>query len=92
MFPLLILGTALVLGFGIYNHQDEIQELSGQVTQSINEALRSLSIFVLCPLLLWEITVFLGDFKEKFLSCPSVFYSTADVQDTTTQTDAYLDE
>ena len=92
MFLLLISGTAVLLGFGIYNYQDQIQELSGQVTQPIKEALRALSIFALCPLLLWEILVFLGDFKEKIMSCPSVFYSTADVQDTSTQTDLDLDQ
>ena len=87
MFPLLISGTAVLLGFGIYNYQDQIQELSSQVTQAINEALRAWSIFVLCPILLWEIMVFLADFKEKILTCPSVFYNTADIQDTSTQTD-----
>ena len=92
MFPLLISGTAALMGFGIYNYQDQIQELSSQVTQAIKEVLRAWSIFVFCPLLLWEIMVFLADFKEKILSCPSVFCSTADVQDTSTQTDVDLDE
>ena len=92
MFPLLILGTAVLLGFGIYNYQDQIQEMSSPVTQAIKEALRAWSIFVLCPLLLWEIMIFLADFKEKILSCPSVISCTADVQDTSTQTNADLDE
>ena len=92
MFPFLVSGTAVLLVFGIYNYQDQIQELTSQVTQVIKEALRSLSIFVFCPLLLWEILVFLGDFKEKILSCPSVLSSTAHVQDTSTQTDVDLNE
>ena len=92
MFPLFISGTAVLLGVGIFNYQDQIQELSGKVIQAIKEALRAMSIFVLFPLLLWEIMVFLADFKEKILSCPSVFSCTADVQDTSTQTDVDLDE
>ena len=92
MFLLFISGTAVLLGVGIFNYQDQIKELSAQVTQAIKEALRALSIFVFCPLILWEIMVFLTDFKEKILSCPSVFSCTADVQDTSTQTDVDLDE
>ena len=92
MFPLFISGTAVLLGFGIYHYQDQIQELSCQVTQAIKEVLRAWSIFVLCPVLIWEILVFLTDFKEKILSCPSVFYSTAEVQDTSTQTNINVDE
>ena len=94
MFLLFISGTAVLLGVGIFNYQlqDQIKELSAQVTQAIKEALRALSIFVFCPLLLWEIMVFLADFKEKILSYPSVFSCTADVQDTSTQTDVDLDE
>ena len=92
MFPLLISGTAVLLAFGIYNYQDQIQELSSQVTQAIKEALRAWSILVLCPVVLWEIMVFLADFKERILRCPSVFYITAHVQDTSTQTDTNLDE
>ena len=92
MFPLLNSGTAVILGFESYIYRSQIQEMSGQVTEAIKEALRAWSIFVLCPLLLWEISVFLADFKEKFLSCPSIISCTADVQDTSTQTNADLDE
>ena len=92
MIPLFISGTAALLGFGIYNYRDQLLEMGGQVTLAIKEVLRAWSIFVICPLILWEIMVFLADFKEKILSCPSVFYITADVQDTSTQTDVDLDE
>ena len=38
-FFFLLSGTAVLLGLGIHKYQDQIQELSGQVTQPIKDAL-----------------------------------------------------
>ena len=68
------------MGLGIHKYQDQIQELSSQVTQPIKEA------FGVLGLHLGEakdkILVFLDDLKEKVMSLPSAFSSTADDQDT----------
>ena len=67
------------MGLGIHKYQDQIQELSSQVTQPIKGA------FGVLGLHLGEakdmILVFLDDFKEKVMSLPSAFSSTAEVQD-----------
>ena len=76
--------TAVLLGLGIHKYQDQIQELSSQVTQPIKEA------FGVLGLHLGEakdkILVFLDDLKEKVMSLPSTFSSTADDQDTEAST------
>ena len=65
-------GAAIFLSLGILEYQDQILELTGQVTQRINDAMgESFS----------KIWNFLTDIKEKIMSLPSVFYSTADGQD-----------
>ena len=72
-------GTAVLLGLGIHKYQDQIQELSSQVTQPIKGA------FGVLGLHLGEakdmILVFLDDLKEKVMSLPSAFSSTAEVED-----------
>ena len=69
------------MGLGIHKYQDQIQEMSGQVTQPIKDALGQ----TFCKIL-----DFLGDVKEKVMSLPSAFSSaeqcTADVQDTEAST------
>ena len=68
------------MGLGIHKYQDQIQELSSQVTQPIKDA------FGVLGLHLGEakdkILVFLDDLKEKVTSLPLAFSNTADDQDT----------
>ena len=59
-------GTAVLLGLGIHKYQDQIQDLSSQVTQPIKDAFGVLGLH-------------LGEAKDKILSA---FSSTADDQDT----------
>jgi hypothetical protein len=61
------------LGLGIHKYQDQIQELSGQVTQPIKDALEPLGNNVKDKIL-----VFLGNVKEKVTSLPWAFSSTED--------------
>jgi hypothetical protein len=62
------------LGLGIHKYQDQIQELSGQITQPIKDALESLGPYLAH---LGEakdkILVILGNIKEKVMSLPSAF-------------------
>ena len=72
------------MGLGIHKYQDQIQELSSQVTQPIKDA------FGVLGLHLGEaknkILVFLDDLKEKVTSFPLAFSSTVDDQDTEAST------
>ena len=83
------------MGLGIHKYQDQIQELSSQVTQPIKDA------FGVLGLHLGEakdkILVFLDDLKGKVMSLPSALSSTADDQDTgdstaETSTRSFLDD
>ena len=79
----MLTGTAVLLGLGIHRYQNQIQELTNQVTQPIKDALAphlgALGAYLRSgkdnALLL------LGNFKEKVMALPSAFSSTADVQD-----------
>ena len=85
--------TAVLLGLGIHKYQDQIQELSTQVTQPIKGA------FGVLGLHLGEakdmILVYLDDLKDKFMSLTSAISSTAKVQDngasTSTSTPSIVD-
>ena len=81
---LLLTGTAVLLGLGIHKYQDQIQELTGQVTQPIKDALGPYLAAFGAYLASGKdnVLVFLGDVKEKVLNLPSTFSSTSDVQDT----------
>ena len=59
------------MGLGIHKYQDQIQELSGQVTQPIKDALEPLGPFLAEAK--DKILAFLGDIKEKITSLPSAF-------------------
>ena len=63
----LVAGTAPFLSFGILKYQDQILELSSQVTQQIKDALGD----TLCKNL-----DFLCDVKEKVMSLPLAFCCT----------------
>ena len=60
-------GTAVLLGLGIHKYQDQIQDLSSQVTQPIKDAFGVLGLH-------------LGEAKDKILVA---FSSTPDVQEDT---------
>ena len=79
----LLAGTAVLLGLGIHKYQDQIQELTGQVTQPIKDALApylgALGAYLRSGK--DNILLFLGNIKEKVLALPSAFASTADIQD-----------
>ena len=67
------------MGLGIHKHQDQIQELSSQVTQPIKVAFGVLDLHL--GKAKDMILVFLGNLKEKFMGLPSAISSTAEVQD-----------
>ena len=79
-FLILLSVTAVLLGLGIHKYQDQIEELSSQAIQPIKDA------FGVLGLHLGEakdkILVILDDLKEKIMSLPLPFSSTADDQDT----------
>ena len=56
------------MGSGLGAYQDQIQELSGQVTQPIKDALGEVKDNIL---------VLLGNLKDKVMSLPSAFSSTS---------------
>ena len=66
-FCFLLSGTAVLLGLGIHKYQDQIQELSSQVTQPIKNALQPLGPY------LGEAKGKILDIKEKITSLPSAF-------------------
>ena len=66
-------GTAILLGLGIHKYQDQIQELSGQITQPIKNALEPLGPYL--GEAKDKILVLLGDFKEKVMSLPLGHFS-----------------
>jgi hypothetical protein len=59
------------LGLGIHKYQEQIQELSSQVTQPIKDALETLGPYL--GEAKDKILVFLGNIKEKVMSLPSAF-------------------
>ena len=67
----LVTGAAIFLSLAILEYQDQIMEMSGQVTQAIKDAYGETSR---------KILDFLGDVKEKVMSLPSAFLTT-DVQE-----------
>ena len=67
----LVTGAAIFLSLAILEYQDQIMEMSGQVTQAIKNAYGETSR---------KILDFLGDVKEKVMSLPSAFWTT-DVQE-----------
>ena len=56
------------MGLGIHKYQDQIQELSSQVTQPIKDALEPLGPYL--GEAKDKILVFLGDIKDKVMSLP----------------------
>ena len=72
--------TAVLLGLGIHKYQDQIQELGSQATQPIKDALGVLGLHLAEAK--DKILVFLDDLKEKIMSLPLPFSSTANDQDT----------
>ncbi len=77
----LVAGAATFLSLAILKYQDQIMEMSGEVTRPIKDALEET---------FGKILNFIGDVKDKVMSLPSSFYSTeeytADVQDTEAST------
>ena len=67
------------MGLGIHNYQDQIQELCGQVTQPCKDALEPLGNNL--GEAKDKVLDFLGNIKEKIMSLPWAFSSTADVED-----------
>jgi len=67
----LLAGTAVLLGLGIHRYQDQIEELSSQVTQPIKDALEPLGPYL--EEAKDKILFLLGDIKEKVMSLPSAF-------------------
>ena len=63
----LVTGAATFLSLAILKYQDQIMEMSGEVTQPIKDALGET---------FGKILDFLVDVKEKVKSLPLVFYST----------------
>ena len=59
------------MGLGIHKYQDQIEELSSQVTQPIKDALETLGPYL--EEARDKILVFLGDIKEKVMNLPSAF-------------------
>ena len=68
------------MGLGIHKYQDQIQELGSQATQPIKDAFGVLGLHLAEAK--DKILVFLDDLKEKIMSLPLPFSSTADGQDT----------
>ena len=72
------------MGLGIHKYQDQIQEMTGQAYQASQDALAP----YLGPVGVYlgeakdKTLLFLGNIKEKFMTFPSAFSSTSDVQDT----------
>ena len=64
-------GTTVLFGLGIHKYQDQIQELSGQITQPIKDALEPLGPYL--GEAKDKILVFLGDIKEWVMNLPSAF-------------------
>ena len=64
-------GTAVAVGLGIYKYQDQIQESSGQITQSIKDAYEPLGPYL--GEAKAKILGFLDDVKQKVMSLPSTF-------------------
>ena len=73
-------GTAVLLGLGIHKYQDQIQEMSSHAIQPIKDAFGVLGLHLAEAK--DKILVFLDDLKEKIMSLPLPFSSTADGQDT----------
>ena len=77
----LLAGTAILLGLGIHKYQDQIQELTSQVTQPIKDALGPYLGPYLGALGAYlasgkdNVLVFLGEIKEKVMNLPSIFSS-----------------
>ena len=82
-FGSLLSGTAVLLGLGIHKYQDQIQESTGQITQSIKDAFEPMGLYL--GEAKGKILVLLGDVKEKVMSLPSAFWTT-DVQENETST------
>ena len=67
------------MGLGIHKHQDQIQELSRQVTQPIKGAFGVLGLHL--GKAKDMILVFLENLKERVMGLPSAISSTAEIQD-----------
>ena len=67
------------MGLGIHIYQDQIQELSGEVTQPIKDALEPLGPYL--GEAKDKILVFLGDIKEKVMSLPSAFSTEPELEE-----------
>ena len=78
-FCFLLPGTAVLLGLGIHKYQDQIQELSGQVTQQIKDALEPLGPYL--GEAKDKILVFLSDIKEKVMSLSSAFSTEPELEE-----------
>ena len=70
-FFLLLSGTAVAIGLGIHKYQDQIQESSGQITQSIKDAYEPIGPYL--GEAKAKILGFLDDVKQKVMSLPSAF-------------------
>lgn len=68
---ILLAGTAVALGLGIHKYQDQIQESSGQITQSIKDAYEPIGPYL--GEAKAKILGFLDDVKQKVMSLPSAF-------------------
>ena len=81
-FFFLLSGTAVLLGLGIHKYQDQIQEVTSQVTQAIKDALAPYlgALEVYLGEAKTNILDFLGSIKEKVMTLPSTFSSNS-VQD-----------
>ena len=64
-------GTAVALGLGIHKYQDQIQESSDQITQSIKDAYEPLGPYL--GEAKAKMLGFLDDVKQKVMSFPSAF-------------------
>ena len=71
------------MGLGIHKYQDQIQESSGQITQSIKDAVEPMGPYL--GEAKAKILGFLDDVKQKVMSLPSAFWTT-DVQENETST------
>ena len=70
-FCSLLSGTAILLGLGIHKYQDQIQESTGQITQSIKDAYEPLGPYL--GEAKAKMLGFLDDVKQKVMSFPSAF-------------------
>ena len=68
---ILLSGTAVALGLGIHKYQDQIQESTGQITQSIKDAYEPLGPYL--GEAKAKMLGFLDDVKQKVMSFPSAF-------------------